>query len=211
MRTAEKPKHVITNGVYNIARSNTCQKHRGYLHCGFASPGVSTTQQQLQLVTQQLLLHAQTPLRGSDLDPSSFLAPATNGAVGRDWSAVQPPLAYTHVLQQMADAAEQATRASNMAATPTCLVRAVDDTASQWLQAALQQLPPGTAVCSITCCPAAASTSCGLLLSPTPSGSQLPDGAAAHGIVVSRVILASDGSLTTPLMVQLPLPAEHDR
>lgn len=107
-------------------------------------------------------------------------------------SPVQPHLSagYTQVLQQVAAAARQCCEgAGEPAVKLQRLTRAMDEAGAAWLVAALQQLPSGTAVCSIS--------------RQASDVSGLAEG-ESDGLLLSRVLLNDEGELSTALLLQLP-------
>lgn len=109
----------------------------------------------------------------------------------------QAHLSYSQVLQQVAAAARQCCQGGDPPSVKLQrLARAVDEAGGAWLVAALQQLPRGTAVCSVS------RQAC--VGGPGVSG--------GDGLLLSRVLLDGDGGLGTALLVQLPgRPADGTR
>ena len=165
--------------------------------------GASVTQQQLMLATHQGLLTTRagaTSRQGAPPQQEPCHAqPATPAA----WSS---QLSYVQVLQHTADAAQQAACAADPAARLQCLLSGVGQAASQWLQAALSQLPPGAVVCCVSCLQSATPTGWQKLVWPLGGCSGLGD-----RLLISRVgPSTTDGRLAPPLLVQLPQPHESN-
>lgn len=126
--------------------------------------------------------HAQhTPYHGSAQFSSS---------TAEAWARMQPLLSYAQVLTDATAAAQAACAAADDTCSSSSsvqgLAQSVDEAASSWLTATLQQLPQGVAVCSIS-----RAADC------TPASSE--------GVLVSRAVLGGgEDNCARVLLVQLP-------
>jgi hypothetical protein len=171
-----------------------CCSTRRYLHhgaywcavivCCFARlrAGASTTQRQLMLAASQL---------SRKKKQASPTAACTENAP----LAQQMQLSsYAEVLRQAATAAGACCRdVSDQSAKLQAVGEAVDSVAANWLSNLLQQLPQGTAVCTI-------------------SRQVHSNMGSTDSLLISRVTYdAAQCSLSSALLVRLPPPAQGDR
>lgn len=138
--------------------------------------GASTTQRQLILAASQLSRNTEGVVAADSSAPAA--------ATLQQQSQL---LSYAEVLQQAASAAAQACDSTDdPSARLEALAGAVDGAATAWLTLMLQQLPRGTAVCTVSI--------------PDSSRSE-----HAGGLLLSRVVLdAATGSVAQSLLVQVP-------
>lgn len=151
--------------------------------CDYPAAGASTTQRQLILAASQLSRNSE----GVVAADSSVPAAAT-------LQQQSQLLSYAEVLQQAASAAAQACDSTDdPSARLEALAGAVDGAATAWLTLMLQQLPHGTAVCTVS----------------------IPDSSRsgqAGGLLLSRVVLdAATSSVAQSLLVQVPGPCAAAR
>lgn len=147
--------------------------------------GASATQRQLMLAASQLSRKQQ------QANPT---AACTESAPDSPLAQQMQLSSYAEVLQQAATAAAGCCRGvSDHSAKLQAVGEAVDAVAAAWLSNMLQQLPQGTAVCTIS--------------RQVHSGTE-----SADGLLVSRVAYdAAQCRLSSALLVRLPPPSQDGR
>jgi hypothetical protein len=185
--TGEEASRVCARTLHDQHRPQ-CSSASEPLHvcpaCNCPAVGASTTQRQLMLAASQLSHNA-------DELAAANTCSSPAAATSQQQSQL---LSYAEVLQQAASAAAQACDSTGDAsARLEALARAADGVATAWLTRMLQQLPHGTAVCTVSL--------------PDTSRSE-----QAGGLLLSRVVLdAATSSVAHSLLVQVPGPCAAAR